>query len=807
MARRALIVESEYQALSGFRQSATCIEQVLRARGFAIAACRGREATRDGILAAYGALIADARADDAVVVYYSGHGGIVANTTYVPDGDLPRYVQHICPSDFARTTEDDFRGITAIELSLLLAALTRRTRNATVILECCYSAQMSRGPAPAPAHQPTPVLTRVGLTKHLRALRERERDFEALELTGNRHAIRVAATGQRGSAFQLPVPPAAALRALGLELPAGAWIGAMTLVLAQLLVEVGDARVAWRSLGIALRTRLGDQRPEIEGPVRRVPFSLATVDADAVAVRSERGVAIIEAGRLLGVSVGDVFGVLADGATEGTTGGPPIEMLTIDEVSATQSRARCRPTRELPPGAVAVAMSRVLPRAAIRVVADDLAPEIAAAVDASPGLRTATADDQPLAELRVRDGMLELHDAGGLLYPAAPCPDRLADAIRDLERLATARRLRTLATHVELAASEVTVELLVAQDGAFRPLAEHGEPLGLRDRIAVRIVNRGDARLFAHVFNVGLRRRIARLSAHAALGIELPTGEPQYVGTSAAGQLTGFNFRWPDGLPRDRARLDTVLVVLMAEPADLSVLERGEHLAASRGKPPALEDVLGPVAGATMRGPSLAPGAFALCWRELPLFPIDATLCIGVPQVDASPIAVDDSHPAALRIRLAGLAVAPDTRVDVLVCARSAALPYRATTLTGAAPSELEVWAGALRGAADLYVWTSPGGHDQPSLRELLAHRPLGEPLAILRAPHDDPRAILAPGARLQLAATARAALRGIGDITTAFRGSFGPGDGAAQQRFEAAAVAFDVAIDVEVSASGVARY
>ncbi|HYS34058.1 MAG TPA: hypothetical protein VEO01_00275, partial [Pseudonocardiaceae bacterium] len=48
-----------------------------------------------------------------------------------------------CPPTTPRRP-GDLRGITAIELSVLQARLTRRTRNVTVILDCCHAAHQSR---------------------------------------------------------------------------------------------------------------------------------------------------------------------------------------------------------------------------------------------------------------------------------------------------------------------------------------------------------------------------------------------------------------------------------------------------------------------------------------------------------------------------------------------------------------------------------------------------------------------------------------------------------------------------------------
>jgi Caspase domain len=325
MVKRALILRPDFESLAGFRNSAACIDQVLRSRGFDIESCEGADATRAGILHAYDGLIENAHTDDAIVIYYVGRAALTTNREYAPDADLPRYIQNLVPTDYGETTEGDFRGISSFELSLQLAALTRKTKNVTLIFDCCFSGGLMGGtihgdeptgavtvertvrdiatvwtkmtdvatapeltralaperaaPVPVPRPRSFPKLTRAGLTKHLQLARERLSAFDQPEFTRAPDAVRVAACGQTQNAYQLAIPPADKQNAIGIDLPAGGWIGAMTLRLAEILAEIGNARVSWASIGAELRSRLVIQSPKVEGPVARVPFSLVTVDA------------------------------------------------------------------------------------------------------------------------------------------------------------------------------------------------------------------------------------------------------------------------------------------------------------------------------------------------------------------------------------------------------------------------------------------------------------------------------------------------------------------------------------------------
>jgi len=639
MTRRALIIRSDYDAVAGAHNSAECMAQVLGARGFELTLCEGPAATRRSILAAYDRLIERAQAEDAIVIYYAGHGGLATNSRYTPGSPLPRHVQHICPADFADTRDDDFRGICALELSLQLARLTAKTANATVILECCFAAQMSRS-ASAEAEPGSPLvvrpkLTRVGLTRHLEEVRARARALGVVPGTVSPHAVRVVASGQTELARRVSLPRDEVLRALGVASSRhDEWIGALTLGLVQILAEIGEARVPWRSIAPALRARLLVQRPEIEGAISRVPFSLETVETTAFAVRRDGDGAVVEAGRLLGVSVGDVYRVVPASAPDAD----PAATLTIDDVSPLQARASriawARGHHELPVHPTAIASALAIARYPVRIVAPDHVRHVVVeAVRAAPRLRPATEDDgrDVLGELRVTDGRIELHDRHGLLFPPARFPDRLGDAVRDLANLSTERWLRALPEDGGIAPAAVTLELgQLEPTGAFQPMARHGEAMGLHDSVVMKLENTTGAPLYANVFHIGLQRRIGLLSDAWTSGVPLLPDQPVYVGDTTSGELRGFGLSWPDGLPRDRPRRGTVMAMITTEPADLRALESHSHLARGRSAPPPLPTIHASPASGVPRG-GRTPARYTILWRDYLLYPLDGTLALGAP--------------------------------------------------------------------------------------------------------------------------------------------------------------------------------
>jgi hypothetical protein len=215
-------------------------------------------------------------------------------------------------------------------------------------------------------------------------------------------------------------------------------------------------------------------------------------------------------------------------------------------------------------------------------------------------------------------------------------------------------------------------------------------------------------------------------------------------------------------------------VVVTDAPADLRVLESGESLGVTRSIESPLEALLGQLATGRTRSVTSAPGAFAIRWRGYRLFPIDASLDLGAPEVDANPSGSPPPRVATeprLRIELDARAVTPGLRIDVLVCARSSAgRPFQATTLFEDRPGALDIWSGDLSGVVDIYLWSSTSSAERRALAELLALRDMAGPAAGLRE-----AGALAEGVSMQVAAMARAALFGLApDVVTAFRGSFG---------------------------------
>jgi hypothetical protein len=727
MTRRALVIGASLrrpaQGPPAEELDAERMADKLRELAFEdIALLRGAEATRDGILAGYRGLAARAAPGDAAVVYFSGHGGMVMDPR-APGGEraLPRRFQFVAPTDYAYTTDDDFRGISAWELSCLLRELTDRTANVTAIFDCCFAAQMSRGPeAAAAVPRALPKITWLTIGNHYDRVRARLGPLEGPGAAGNPRAVRLAACGDWQTAFQTADEH-------------GRPVGALTQALLATLDEIGDAPVSWRALGDAIRARVqrafSMQRPIVEGPVRRRLFSVSEVDTASIPIARRGEELRLDAGRIAGVSVGDVYGVTGAGAT-GFTPEAAIGRVRIERVEALHAIAR--PIEEaggggpaLPEaGAVAWPLELALARRAVWL--DGAGPgraALEAAIAASARLEVAGARADLVGELRLRGGELQVIAADGRVLDPDPAPWALAAAVGQLEQLAAARALTELEGEHGLAEADVEIEWGTVHDGGVLiPRPAHGAALGLGDRIYLRLRNRTRGQRFAHVFGVGLCGRIRLLSAYAAAGIRLGPEREELVsvGPEPASASSGLPLYWPLHARRDEPGIDTLIVIVTAQPVELRGLETAappEERGGVAASP--LQQLVEQLhEGGTRGAAAAAADPFCVVRRSFVLYPLEAPLAGPAFVFDEAPLALLGAHagegPRELEVRLTGLTARRDVRLDALICTRGGdrGRVYQARTLelaAGAAPVDAPLWRGPVQELVDVAIWIGPG--------------------------------------------------------------------------------------------------
>ncbi|GAA1061433.1 caspase family protein [Agromyces bracchium] len=579
MGKRALLIGSETFGLTGVNGDVELMAESLSDHGFEVTVKINDAATRAGILDAYEKLIADTPegSTDPVVVYYSGHGGRDRFDDWQERqrrGE-PSHLQYIVPIDMAATTESDYRGLLAQELSTLQARLSARTQNVTTILDCCHSATMSRGATQSRAASLTPKAAPRGfpMAGALPVLAQLGPAPDGWDMS-NRLAVRIVACDPTQSAYER-------------DSVLGGRHGALTEQLTIALRELDGRPVTWRWIGDRVRTRVSAeipmQRPEVEGPGDRVAFSLETRSAaGAVPVTRKKSVLTIEPAGLFGAAQGDSFQLVDDAGTA-------VAKAEVTELS--DDRAQLRPDPPLAEGAaelIAIPVRTASPRPVRLEVAEKVAKPLAEVIAASSLLRVL--DDQrdaaePAAAAIVGDGALTVLDGSGLPInrdglstDEAGCKSAVALA----ERVVKAERLRRLRSADAEAERErlVRVEFFEHDPAgrAARDLA--GERFHPGDKISVGITNTADTPVYVGLFDIDLASRVVMLSQGEPSGWRIEPGE-----TKVAGGDDGAELSWDPTIPDDEERLETLVVIAANKPQEFTLLETPKDAQTRRGAP------------------------------------------------------------------------------------------------------------------------------------------------------------------------------------------------------------------------------
>lgn len=726
---------------------------LLKWRGFEVATLSGPDATRERILDGYIQLIEHVHEDQAVVVYFAGHGGLASDSFIdLDESPIPRVFQFIVPSDYRQSTVDDFRGISSWELSLLLEGLTRKTRNVTIILDCSYAGQMSSagqmsrsgysdaGQSPRrmkdDTGEPRAIhLTPTSIRRHLGAVRARPDVLGYLARTvqlspmGNANAVRLVACGPWSQAFATRDEH-------------GRPTGNLTNALIATLSEIQDASVSWRAIGSAIRAQVrrhpAGQLPYVEGPVNRRLFSLEEDDAPSIPITAGNDKLLLNAGRIAGVSIGDVYGVCRIDAPEFTpeTGIARVQVEQIDVLhSITRPVEWLNGHTAVPELAVAWPLELRLIRQPVRVVAPqrDL-PRLEGAIAESMRLRVAVVGEPAIAELHLRAGAIEVLTGDGTGLSAPSGTWSLEAAIGQLSQLAAAQALRDLQSD-GLAAEEIDVEWGTDHHGV-RIARPDGSALSEGDSIYIKIHNRSMYVRYAHAFSIGLRGTISRLSGAAPMGIQMGPSEKTHVGPLGAPRAT-FKLKWPIGVPREMPVADRLVVIITSVPTDLGGFETHNVLAKSVAHQGTVLQRFArqmpgggtPSADALESEPLLV---LHCLWMLHPLHAPVARSRFTVDEVPNSTRALglkeawlgSTGLTRSIAIRLHDVSPSRAVRIDSLVCTRSVDRERTFEVRTywiATHVASLDLWLGPVRDLVEVYLWATPAGVEGPNLAVLLA--------------------------------------------------------------------------------------
>ncbi|TCO52927.1 caspase family protein [Actinocrispum wychmicini] len=566
MAHKALLIGAATGELSGVGNDVTAMADTLERWGFSSVRCERENASRAAILDAYERLIGQARPDDAVLVYYSGHGAYAADPKRGSGTPSPNTLQLIVPTDIDESTEDDFRGITSPELSVLLARLTERTRNVTVVLDCCHSAHMSRVGNRVVKGRTRPIPASM-IMAHIDMIK---RDGLALDLwhpPGNPYAVRIVACAPEQQAFE-------AANADGVQM--GYLTDALTRYLTK--ARTSGTTVSWATVMNQVRQRVLDvcasQRPEAEGPARRVVFDTAELDPVAsLPVTQVRDRIRIAGAPLFGVRPGDEFVVMPDDTPD------PDDVRKVGDVRVDQIDGQAAygplvardPDTSVPLGARAHLIRTALPP--LPVAIDPQLDALVRAVGPVPIVRVA--EDGETAPVRVEAGPagLTIHDAIGPLH--APHTDQ-AVVVAGLKRLARARALRCLTEEPGLAlTTPVSIRFGRVAGGKAVPMPRSGGVVHSGQSICVTVRNESEIAetVYVSLLDVGVSGQISVLNPSSPSGMRLAAGK-EYVfgGNDFTGKLPGMAVSWPASMPADVARPETIVVLVSSEPTETHVL-------------------------------------------------------------------------------------------------------------------------------------------------------------------------------------------------------------------------------------------
>jgi len=577
MARKALLIGSQIKGLTGVDNDINSIEAALDRWQFTSVRCEAEAATRAGILDACERLIADARPEDAVVVFYSGHGAYCRPAMRAAPGERPDpAMQFIVPWDIDDSTDGDFRGITSVEFSVLFARLTDRTRNLTVAFDCCHSAHMTRDDG---RHLFPKALGRVvtyeTVVDHYARLRLQAGQLGRFLSQSNPHAVRLVACTDEQSAYE-------ATNANGVQ--SGLFTDALTRALTE--AHTQGLQVSWATVVDRIRDQVLSfypaQRPEAEGPARRLLFDTAETNAVAtLPVLVSGGRAKLSGAPLLGVRVGDEFTAMPpdsvgpDDATK--IGNIPVD--EIDPVAASGVLELRNPDAAVPLGIRAYQRKVAAPAMPVRLpTAGAAGTLLRRRIEMIPILRAAEPDEDCPAEVHADEsGALTITDQiGSLLPPKSPDSPHLEEVVRNLQRLAWATSLRRLTAEPDHELDvPIEVEFGTVKDGETDPLPIAGGIVYSGQRIYIRVRNGGKDRVYVSLLDIGVSSSVSLLNTATPGGEPVDPGEETTFGWNVQRRaLEGQLVSWPQQIATAAPRPETVLVLVTTQPQEIRGLEQ-----------------------------------------------------------------------------------------------------------------------------------------------------------------------------------------------------------------------------------------
>lgn len=585
MPGHALVIGSQTHGLTGALRDAERVAQAVKKLGLEVDLRVGERATRAGILQGYRHLIGACAPGEAAFIYYAGHGA--------QSKGAEEQFQFIVPADFGSSPEEDFRGITSLELSGLLAELTEKTRNVTVVMDCCFAAHMSRSADLVP--RALPAVPHMVVRRHVEGVYRTGAATPVPHLESNPHAVRLAACAADEAAYEYT-------NAQGLR------TGLLTDAFLEVLGEAHELRVSWGQAGRRVRERVlarcPQQRPELLGPARRLLLQLEELEQDeALAYYPEHNRHWLRGGRLHGVHVGSEYAVMPLGSLgPGTAQALATARVVEVQGGSCQVELKQLKVRALPTGAPAFLVRSAQPRRAVALegaweASGPLYQHLRQELEHSYLLRPAASGEQEPAVARLRLGEREVdvldHERDRVVHPLAATPGGVSEALRAAEVLARAQELRAMESSEGSGwiLENLTVEWGKVIGGEAKRLLTTGQTLHSGERLYVQLKNNGRLRLYVSIFDIGVSGSITLLSTSEPSGLVLEPGGERRLGAQWNGALAGLEVDWPDSVPREGERPESLVLIASDKPVDLRLYETSRQRLV-RGESPSLEQLL-----------------------------------------------------------------------------------------------------------------------------------------------------------------------------------------------------------------------
>lgn len=586
--KRALLIGSRTKDLDGKELQGTendvqIMAVVLKKYGFEIRSCIGSNATRNGILEAWKNIISATSADDVVVIYYSGHGAYVEfKSDEWEDHPQRDSVKYIVPTDIEQSTEDDFRGILDIEMSCMLRDTTEKTGNVTLILDCCFSGRMVRGPSHGIrlVSKYRSTSEKRNIRKHAKGLRLDEKLQGELLVQGNPNAVRIAAAADTETAYEC-------------QNGQRQTVGILTDTLADALHETFGQDTSWRTTLLRVceivRTKSSDplyqrnlQHPQAEGPDTRILFSTKEMVSGAILIKIENKEMILKAGSLAGVQVGNIYVIMPCGF-ERIDSKRQIGKVRVISMNGFTSKVEfITPTRSIPSEVALAFLQSTAPCKRPALFLDDF-EALRQRIEKSEFLRKYDANEmcEPIVSFQEEGNKLLMRNSfGTLLFEQQATSDKSLEdlveaAVLSAENLALAYHILKCEVETEGEKFEHSMGLefgLVSGGKPGNRLIQSGSAVIKEgQRVYIYLWNGGGPTFFVSVLDVNAAGHISLVSASWPHGIKLAPGENHTLGKTY-GRLNGLKLSWPKMVPKADFIEETLIFVITSAAVDIRPL-------------------------------------------------------------------------------------------------------------------------------------------------------------------------------------------------------------------------------------------